>query len=87
MVSAEFRVGLIQEKVILRRHAAVGAHTMILPGVEMQEGAAIGACSFLLPRFRCREWTFYFGIPAKKVSERSRDALRLEQEFLESLQS
>jgi len=50
--------------VILRRHVIVGSGSIILPGVTLEEGTAIGALS--LVRKSTEPWTVYAGIPATK---------------------
>lgn len=69
--------------VILRRHVMVGCGAVILPGVELKEGAVLGAMS--LARKDCESFGIYFGIPARKVADRQRDLLALEQEYLATL--
>lgn len=59
------------------RHVIVGCNSMILPGVTLGDGAAIGAGSLVnrsLP-----EWAIYAGTPARRLRERSRRLLALEQ--------
>lgn len=66
--------------VTLKRHAIIGAGSIILPNVEIGIGAAVGALS--LVRENCKEFGIYVGNPAKWVKWRSRNLLKLEQEFL-----
>ena len=66
--------------VILKRHVLVGHGVTIMPGVTIGEGTAIGAKSFI--NRDCEPWSIYVGVPAKKVGERSRNVLNLEQELL-----
>lgn len=63
------------------RHAIVGTGAVILPGVTIGDGAAIGALSLVnrsLP-----EWMVSAGIPARPVKPRARDLLNLERTYLE----
>jgi galactoside O-acetyltransferase len=55
----------------------VGAGTLILPGVEIEEGAAVGAMS--LVRTSLAGWRIYAGDPLQDMGERSRDLLLLAQ--------
>jgi len=64
----------------LKRHALVGVNTTILPGVTLEEGAAIGAHSLVTKS--CEPWSVYFGCPATKIKNRKRTILDLEQQFL-----
>lgn len=68
--------------VTICRHALVGSGSIILPGVTIHEGAVVGALS--LVNKDCEEFFIYKGNPAKKVVERSRELLKLENEFLKS---
>ena len=64
------------------RHVVVGANSVILPGVEISDGCAIGAMTMVT---RTTEpWGIYAGIPAKKIKERQRDLLDLERQYLGS---
>ena len=57
-------------KVVVQRYAIIGASSVILPGVEIGEGTAVGAMSLInrsLP-----EWKICSGFPARPVKERSR---------------
>lgn len=62
--------------VYLHRHALVGAGSLILPGVTVGEGAAIGAQSLVTKD--CEPFKIYFGVPAKPIKERNRNLLELE---------
>ena len=63
------------------RHAIVGSGSVVLPGVTIGEGAAIGALSLL--RSNCDAFGIYAGAPARKIKERQRALLALEQRYLE----
>ena len=67
-------------KVILRKHAIVGAGAVILPNVEIDVGAVVAALS--LVKDNCNEFGVYAGIPAKMICSRRRNLLELEKEFL-----
>lgn len=64
-------------RVNLSRHVLIGTGTTILPGINIGEGASVGAMSLvskdILP------WSINVGIPCKKVKERSRDLLEKEK--------
>jgi len=59
------------------RHAIIGSGAIVLPGVTIEEGAAIGALS--LVNRDCKAFGIYSGIPARRIKERSRDLLELEK--------
>ena len=62
------------------RHVIIGAGSVILPGVTLGEGVAIGALS--LVKKDCKEFGIYSGSPAERISERKRDLLEIENTFL-----
>lgn len=62
------------------RHAIIGAGSIILPGVILEEGVAIGALS--LVKKDCQAFGIYMGSPAKRTGERKRDLLELEKKLL-----
>ena len=63
----------IRSFVVIKRHAIVGANTVILPGVTIGEGAAIGANSLI--KSDCLPWTIYAGSPARPVRERPKESI------------
>ena len=71
----------ISEAVVLEKHALVASHCLIVPGVTVGEGTAIGAMSLVLKS--TDEWSIYFGVPAKRIKQRRRNLLELEKLFLE----
>jgi galactoside O-acetyltransferase len=75
--------GVFHADVSICRHALVGSGSIILPGVTLKEGAVVGALS--LVNKDCEEFYIYKGNPAKKVVKRSRQLLKLESKFLETL--
>lgn len=68
--------------VSLGRHVIIGAGTIILPGTVIEEGVAVNALSVV--RGRCRKFGIYSGIPAKRISERKKNLLDLENRFTSS---
>jgi len=67
------------------RHVVIGTGSVILPGVHIQEGCAIGA--LCLVKHTTEPWGIYAGIPARHVGERSHRLLSLEEEFLAAFSS
>lgn len=72
-----------REAIYIKKHVIIGAGSIIMPGVELKEGTSIGAMS--LVRKSTEEWSIYVGNPAKKIKQRKKDLLALEQHFLEDL--
>ena len=67
-------------RVVLGRHAIIGSGSVILPGVHVADGCAIGALS--LVNEPTEPWGIYAGIPARRLRDRSRELLLLETKFL-----
>lgn len=80
MIPEQFKL-IKSSKVLIKKHAIIGASSVILPGVHLSNGVAIGAMS--LVKESCEEFSIYAGIPARKLKDRSRDVLVLEKRFLE----
>lgn len=68
--------------VFMGKHVIVGSGSIILPGVTLEEGVAVGALS--LVHKRCEAFGVYAGNPARRIKERKRDLLELEQRFMVS---
>ena len=64
----------------LGSHVILGACSIVLPGVEIPEGAACGAQTLFTKSVD--PWTIYIGSPASKLKERSKELLRLAESFL-----
>jgi acetyltransferase-like isoleucine patch superfamily enzyme len=67
-------------KVTLRRHVIIGANSVVLPTVTINEGSSVGALS--LVNKNLDPWGVYFGIPAKRLKSRYKNILELEKKFL-----
>ncbi|KKO47849.1 hypothetical protein VT06_14750 [Arsukibacterium sp. MJ3] len=67
-------------QVVIKKHVIIGTNSVVFPGVTVEEGCSIGAMS-LVVKSTC-SWGVYFGSPAKRKSERIKDLLALEVEFL-----
>lgn len=66
----------IHGPVVLGRHVIVGAGSVILPGVTLQLGCAVGALS-LVNRSH-PEFSIVSGVPARRIARRNRDLLAIE---------
>jgi galactoside O-acetyltransferase len=62
------------------KHVIVGSGSVILPGVRLEEGVAVGALSLI--KASCTAFGIYAGNPARRLRERKRDLLELEADFL-----
>jgi len=75
-VPKEF-LGVNVAPVTVGRHVIVGSGSVIMPGVALGEGSAVGALSFV--RESTPAWSIYFGSPARRIGDRSRELLDLEK--------
>jgi acetyltransferase-like isoleucine patch superfamily enzyme len=66
--------------VYLGRHVIVGSGSVILPGIRVEEGVAVGALSLVTKN--CMPYGIYAGNPAKRIKERKQDLLSLEQRLV-----
>jgi galactoside O-acetyltransferase len=73
--------GVLRAPVVLRRHVVLGAGTIVLPGVVIEEGTVTGAMT--LVRRSLPGWGVYVGVPARLLRPRSRGLLALAEELLE----
>lgn len=80
MVPAEY-TGVKHADVFLSKHVIVGSGSVILPGVTLEEGVAVGALSLVTKD--CRAFGIYSGIPARRVKERKQTLLEREMRLLE----
>jgi dTDP-4-amino-4,6-dideoxy-D-glucose acyltransferase len=81
MVPKEF-TNVKNASVTIGRHVIIGAGSVVLPGVKLEEGVAIGALS--LVKKDCRAFSIYIGVPAKRISDRQRNLLDLETKLSNS---
>lgn len=72
--------GVTHADVFLGKHVIIGCGSVILPGVTLEDGAAVGALS--LVNKQCLAFGIYSGNPARRISERKRDLLKLESDFM-----
>lgn len=66
--------------IYIGKHVVIGAHSIVLPNVKINDGVSIGSLS--LVKSDCKDFYIYVGIPAKPIKERSRNLLKLEDNFL-----
>lgn len=70
-------------KVVLKKHALVGASCLVLPGVTLEEGSAFGAMSLI--NKDSEPWSVNVGIPFKRVKDRLKNIIELEKEFMKEV--
>lgn len=68
--------------VYIGKHVIIGSGSVVLPGVRLNQGVAVGALSLITKD--CEEFGIYAGNPAKKIKNRKRDLLELEAKLLKN---
>lgn len=82
MVPSEY-TGVVHADVFMGKHVIVGCGSVILPGVTLAEGVAVGALS--LVNRDCDSFGVYAGIPARRIKERKRNLLVHEMRFMQNI--
>lgn len=72
--------GVEHSPVTIGRHVIIGSGCVVLPGVHIADGAAVGSLS--LVREDCQAFGIYAGVPARRIGDRKRALLKLEQAML-----
>lgn len=68
--------GVYSGNVIFEKHVIIGAGSVVLPGVTLKEGAAVGALSLVDKDLE--SFSIYRGVPAIKIANRQKRLLKLE---------
>lgn len=66
-------------KVEIGEFSQVGANSIIMPNVNIEDGVAVGALS--LVNKSLSSWGVYAGIPASFIKERKKDLIKLKEDF------
>lgn len=69
----------------IKKHVIIGAGSIVMPGVILETGCAIGAMS--LVRKSTKPWGVYMGNPIKRLKDRKKDLLVLEEQYLTEIQN
>lgn len=68
------------QPVTICRHTIIGSGCIVLPGVTIGEGVAVGSLSLVTKN--CTPFGIYAGVPAKRIKDRKRDLLKKETELM-----
>jgi acetyltransferase-like isoleucine patch superfamily enzyme len=71
-VSADLR-NVQAARIVIGRHAVIGANSVVLPGTQVEEGAMVGALS--LARGTLEAWKVHAGAPARVVGDRDKEGV------------
>ena len=80
MVPEQYKA-VVSAPVYIGKHVIIGATSVVLPGVIIQEGRAFGC--FSLIKNDSEEWSMNIGIPTRKIKERSKELLDYESRLKE----
>lgn len=84
IVPEQFKGGVLKGSIHLKKHALIGAGSVVLPNVTLCEGARLAALS--LANKNIESYKLYGGVPAKMIKDVNRDdILRNEEAFREFL--
>jgi galactoside O-acetyltransferase len=75
--------GVQSAPVSIGAYVPIGSGSLVLPGAEIGEGAAVGAMSLVAGRLA--PWSVYAGNPARKVEERARNLMALAEQARERM--
>lgn len=73
MVNKEF-TNVTGGKVTIKKYSQIGTSCVVLPDLTIEEGVAVGSMSFVNKSLIA--WGIYFGTPAKRIKERSKELLK-----------
>ena len=65
------------------RHVILGSGSIVLPGAVLEDGVAVGALSMMRGHYAA--FNIYAGVPARRIRQRERALLEVEQHFLRHL--
>lgn len=82
MIPSEF-TNVTQAPVFLGKHIIIGSGGIVLPGVKLAEGCAVGALTLVTKSFG--EFNVLAGNPATIIKKRKNNLLVLEREMLKSI--
>ncbi|HMO03004.1 MAG TPA: hypothetical protein PKC67_07860 [Kiritimatiellia bacterium] len=86
-IPPEYAGASITSEIHIADHVLLGTNVVILPGVSLPEGVAIGACSLVHAKMSLAPWTLYAGVPAKPLRSRTGEAMRAAAERLKKERS
>jgi len=71
-----------KKEIVIKKYSIVGAGSIIMPGVILEEGTSIGAMTLVLRS--TKPWGIYVGNPAQRLKEREKGLLELEKQYVEN---
>lgn len=71
--------------VFLGKHVIIGSGSIVLPGINLHEGVAVGSLSLVTKD--CEKFGIYMGSPAKKIKNRKQNLLDVELKLFNDLKA
>jgi len=69
----------LKKKILIKEHSIIGASSIIMPGVTLNTGTAIGANSLVIKDTKA--WSIYVGSPAFWMKDRSKKMLDIFKQY------
>jgi dTDP-4-amino-4,6-dideoxy-D-glucose acyltransferase len=80
LIPIEYKENVVIGKIVIGKHCIIGSNAVVLPNVQLSNGACVGALS--LVKKSLDPWKLYAGIPVKFIKKRNKEnILLLEEEF------
>lgn len=70
---------IIGGEVLIKKYSQIGAGSILMPKITLEEGTAIGAMSLVTKS--TENWSVNVGTPAKKIKERGKGLLEMIKEY------
>ena len=77
----------LEGDVALADYTGVGANAVLMPGVILPEGCAVGALSYVPAFAELEPWSVYAGVPVRRVADRNRERALSQAEHLRRVQA
>ncbi|MCL2014806.1 MAG: acyltransferase, partial [Defluviitaleaceae bacterium] len=77
-IPEKYRYNTIKQPIHIRKHAIVGAGSIVFPGADLAEGVSVGALSLVAKP--TKPWGVYLGSPARRIKDRQQGLLAQEQD-------
>lgn len=69
-----------KKSITIKKHSIIGTNSSVFPGVVIEEGCSFGANVNI--KHSTKPWGIYSGVPLKRIKNRSRKLLELEEKYL-----
>ena len=80
-VPSKYRADVVYGTVVFKKFAGLGANSVVMPNVTIEEGTVTGACTLVTKSLE--SWGVYIGIPAKRMKDRPKEIMEKNAKELE----